>query len=48
MDRSARPIWKESFEAVDELPECPEDMTEPEYASLVFDITCSVSQAQKF
>lgn len=42
MSRSARPVWRESFETVDDLPKCPEDMSEPEYANLVFDTACSV------
>lgn len=48
MHRSAMFIWKSAFEnwnASTECPSppCPEDMTEPQWASLLFDDHCSVS-----
>lgn len=40
--RSAEPLWKKVFEKVDDLPDCPTWLSEPEYASLVFDNYCHV------
>ncbi|KAI0077476.1 hypothetical protein K474DRAFT_1661749 [Panus rudis PR-1116 ss-1] len=40
MSRSAILYWKGARRNVPGLPECPEDMSEPAYASLVFDTRC--------
>lgn len=45
MSRSSRFIWKKALSGVDELPGCPPDMNEPEYAYLMFDPQCNVSEA---
>jgi hypothetical protein len=42
MKRSSRFIWKKTLAGVDDLPECPSDMSEPEYVHLMFDPHCSV------
>lgn len=42
MRRSARFIWKKALTNVD-LPQCPSDMTEPEYTRLAYDSHCYVS-----
>lgn len=44
MNRSARSVWRDAFASVDALPDCPEDISEPEYANLVFDNLCHVRQ----
>ena len=48
MSRSARSVWMKSFESVDGLPACPPDLSEPDYARLVFDNLCQVSDSQQF
>ncbi|OBZ69191.1 hypothetical protein A0H81_10740 [Grifola frondosa] len=40
MHRSATSIWKRARENVEELPECPADLSEPQYANLLFDPHC--------
>ncbi|TRM58358.1 hypothetical protein BD626DRAFT_410575 [Schizophyllum amplum] len=40
--RSARWIWKASFRNVKKLPEPPTDLSEPQYARLLFDKSCMV------
>lgn len=42
MDESSAFIWKTARYQVDGLPDCPADLTEPEYADLVFDAHCHV------
>jgi hypothetical protein len=38
----ARPIWRASFDMHQpDMPECPEDLTEPAYARLAFTTECS-------
>ena len=36
-------VWKAALRNVDNLPACPIDMSEPQYAALVFDRHCFVS-----
>ena len=36
-------IWKAALRNVENLPACPIDMSEPQYAALVFDRHCFVS-----
>jgi hypothetical protein len=42
MSRSARFVWTRVLEGVPGLPGCPLDMTEPQYASLIFEQHCLV------
>ena len=37
-----RDVWTNSFELVEGLPPCPNDMSGPFYAALLFDTTCFV------
>lgn len=39
---SSKTVWMDSFAAVAGLPDCPEDMNEVEYASLLFNPLCQV------
>ena len=41
------PFWKGARRNVDGLPECPEILSEPEYACLVFGTACNVSTCVK-
>lgn len=44
MSRTSRHIWIASRRnVVPKLPDCPADISEPMYASLVFERTCQVS-----
>lgn len=43
MARSAVPLWRAARNNVPDLPPCPDDLSEPAYANLVFDTHCSVS-----
>ncbi|KAI9462990.1 hypothetical protein HD554DRAFT_2288156 [Boletus coccyginus] len=40
MDKSSTFVWKTARRQVDDLPDCPADLTEPEYANLVFYARC--------
>ncbi|KAF8141131.1 hypothetical protein EV363DRAFT_1307184 [Boletus edulis] len=40
MDKSSTFVWKTARRQVDGLPDCPPDLTEQEYADLVFDAHC--------
>ncbi|EMD38467.1 hypothetical protein CERSUDRAFT_82729 [Gelatoporia subvermispora B] len=40
MRRSAISIWKEARSRIQDLPECPLDLSEPQYAHLLFDPHC--------
>ncbi|KAI9462996.1 hypothetical protein HD554DRAFT_1428941 [Boletus coccyginus] len=40
MDKSSAFVWKTARRQVDDLPDCPADLTEPEYANLVFYARC--------
>ncbi|KAH9952089.1 hypothetical protein B0H21DRAFT_13030 [Amylocystis lapponica] len=40
MRRSALSIWREARAHVDGLPDCPADLSEPQYANLLFDPHC--------
>ncbi|PPR05798.1 hypothetical protein CVT26_010148 [Gymnopilus dilepis] len=46
MSRSMQSLWRTVLEGVPYLPKCPEDLTEPQYASLVFDEFCMVFSLQ--
>lgn len=43
MNRSAQWIWQRARANVKDLPDCPDDLTEPQYANLAFDSLCHVS-----
>ncbi|KIK95926.1 hypothetical protein PAXRUDRAFT_826525 [Paxillus rubicundulus Ve08.2h10] len=40
MRKSSAFIWKTSCKQIDGLPDCPPDLTEPQYVNLVFDPHC--------
>ncbi|KZT19471.1 hypothetical protein NEOLEDRAFT_1142039 [Neolentinus lepideus HHB14362 ss-1] len=40
MHRSSKTIWKNALSNIDGLPPCPDDMSEPAYANLAFDLHC--------
>ncbi|KAI0362438.1 hypothetical protein OH77DRAFT_1416699 [Trametes cingulata] len=40
MHRSAITIWRNARQNVEDLPDCPPDLTEPAYANLLFDHHC--------
>lgn len=42
MDKSSMFVWKTARRQVIGLPDCPADLTEPEYANLVFCARCHV------
>lgn len=46
MTKNAHWIWRSAFHNERGLPECPEDMTEPQYASFIFDPVCSIKVKQ--
>lgn len=39
-----RAVWKKSFALVEGLPPCPDNVSGPYYASLLFERRCMVSQ----
>ncbi|KAF9473290.1 hypothetical protein BDN70DRAFT_817465 [Pholiota conissans] len=43
MSRLSMFIWKSARSHIAGLPECPDDLNEPQYAALMFDTRCSVS-----
>lgn len=43
LSRATANVWKRALCKVVELPPCPEDLCEPQYASLLFDTFCMVS-----
>ncbi|TRM61400.1 hypothetical protein BD626DRAFT_460225 [Schizophyllum amplum] len=45
MGRSARSLWKQSFARVEDLPPVPFGMSEPRYASLIFEKRCEYCRA---
>ena len=45
ISRDSRAAWLQAFRSVPGLPDCPEDLSEPQYAALVFDCHCFVSTA---
>ncbi|OSC98615.1 hypothetical protein PYCCODRAFT_1417511 [Trametes coccinea BRFM310] len=45
LSRKSRFLWSASLTSVDELPPCPEDMSEPAYAALLFTRTCTLCGA---
>jgi hypothetical protein len=45
MKRSSISIWKHARSQFDDLPDCPNDLSEPQYAELLFGKTCTVGFA---
>ena len=43
MKRSSISIWKHARSQLDDLPDCPDDLSEPQYAELLFGKACTVS-----
>lgn len=43
MKRSSISLWKQSFSHFEALPQCPDDISEPQYADLAFGKNCYVS-----
>lgn len=46
MHRSSAHVWRAARLNVEDLPPCPEDMSEPAYANLLFRTDCHVSVHQ--
>jgi len=42
MDKSSTFVWKAARSQVKGLPDCPANLTEPEYANLAFYVRCHV------
>ncbi|CAA7263614.1 unnamed protein product [Cyclocybe aegerita] len=42
MSKTALGVWKRVLERIPDLPECPRDLTHPQYASLIFEKFCMV------
>jgi len=42
MSRNSRVVWRAVLKSVSGLPECPQDLNEPQYASLLFERICGV------
>lgn len=42
MTKRSSIVWQKARQNVPLLPECPKDLNEPEYASLLFDSYCQV------
>ena len=49
MDKSPTFVWKTARSQVEPvgLPDCPDDLTEPEYANLVFNASCHARTASR-
>ena len=48
MNRSSISIWKHSRSQFDDLPDCPDDLSEPQYAEFLFGKACTVSLVFNF
>lgn len=48
MSRISRTIWKNARSNVEGLPDCPGDLSEPQYASLLFEHVCQVRALTHF
>ncbi|KAF8965436.1 hypothetical protein BDZ97DRAFT_2074722 [Flammula alnicola] len=44
MSRSSISVWKQSRSNIERMPNCPDDLTEPQYANLAFGRSCSFCQ----
>lgn len=45
MDKASAFVWRAACRHVKGLPDCPADLTEPEYANLVFCARCHVCRS---
>lgn len=43
MSRSSTSTWKRARSQFDDLPDCPDDLSEPQYAEYLFGKACNVS-----
>lgn len=43
MSRASKSIWRNVLSQVVRLPQCPEDLNEPQYANLMFETFCMVN-----
>jgi len=48
LSKNCTAVWRDVLARVVDLPKCPRDLTEPQYASLVFDKFCMVSIPSPF
>jgi hypothetical protein len=48
MNRSSISIWKHARSQFDDLPDCPDDLSEPQYAEFLFGKACTVSAVFDF
>ncbi|KAG8934732.1 hypothetical protein FRC01_000778 [Tulasnella sp. 417] len=46
MSKNSRKIWEDARASIPDLPERPPDLSEPEYASLMFDVGCQCCETQ--
>ncbi|KAG8957800.1 hypothetical protein FRC00_003503 [Tulasnella sp. 408] len=42
MSKESKPIWRRARANITDLPDCPEDLSEPQYASLMFEVGCQI------
>ncbi|KAF8575905.1 hypothetical protein K439DRAFT_1640951 [Ramaria rubella] len=42
MSHGSKPIWRTARNSIPDLPDCPPDMSEPEYARLLFEKDCHI------
>lgn len=42
MSRTSMTVWKQARSNLEGLPECPDDLSEPQYANLLFEHSCHV------
>ncbi|KAF8507572.1 hypothetical protein BU17DRAFT_100411 [Hysterangium stoloniferum] len=47
MSRESKPIWRSARQSYPTLPDCPPDLSEPEYARLIFEKDCHVCLAPR-
>ena len=43
LSKNSAAVWRNVLARVADLPKCPQDLTEPQYASLIFDKFCMAS-----
>ena len=46
MNRASKSLWTYTLSTVEDLPSCPDDLSEPRYTHLIFSIYCHVCMAQ--
>ncbi|KAK0226921.1 hypothetical protein EDD85DRAFT_940311 [Armillaria nabsnona] len=47
LDRNSLSIWRDARQSLKDLPDLPEDLSEPRYASLLFDKYCQTLLAKR-